>query len=636
MNWKPRGIFLLALAFTSFAGLAVWRMSDGWMSNAEDQELMSLSREATAAARQAQAYNELFSERLIDLAGREIALRQTDPEAKLPRGEFLQSEFAALSLIKLDREGHNKVDWVLLQGAFQNKWPMEKVKTMLLEMPLDQVRARDSVWYRLPEASQPLFALLVSVTLPSGDNAVAAGWLPASNLGGLSDAFKSTGREFFIVDERGYALAFDEQQYVGALLEKDPVVADTMKRRALSWSGKSKNLSGQKIWAATEKVNSSNLFVGVARAQSWAGHFPFGRTVELILWGLALASLVWWWMERNRDKTTYVPAAQLPEPVAPPTPVKVPEPNHDELFKQFSGRIARSFSGPLSSILGHLQLTRAKLGHNNVEEHLSNIEKEARKVRETLENLELLSEPEVLSKKKVDLQEAVLLALEEMKGELHVKGIQIVRDLKPTATIMATPEALKFALVEILKVSTDAMLGALDRKITVTSLQVEQTVKLIVEDTADVHLTTGSSDQIGLGLTAVRGVVQNLGGKVSVETKAQGQGNIVKLEFPAVATTEVAKPTLAELPDKMLDEDQDEEEDFIFKLPSSPAVLNGKPALTFAESEGLGLPSILDPVRSTEAPVVFGMELSEESPVQASREQTFVVNIRKPKVRKKT
>lgn len=633
MNWKPRGIFLLALAFTSFAGLAVWRMSEGWMSNAEDQELMSLSREATAASRQAQAYNELFSERLIDLAGREIALRQTDPEAKLPRGEFLQSEFAAISLIKLDREGHNKVDWVLLQSAFQNKWPMEKVKTMLVEMPLDEVRARDSVWYRLPEASQPLFALLVSVTLPSGENAVAAGWLPASNLGGLSDAFKSTGREFFIVDERGYALAFDEQQYVGALLEKDPVVADTMKRRALSWSGKSKNLSGQHIWAATEKVNSSNLFVGVSRAQTWGHHFPFGRTVELILWGLALASLVWWWMERGRDKTAYVPSAPQPEPVAPPVALKpVPEPNHDELFKQFSGRIARSFSGPLSSILGHLQLTRAKLGHNNVEEHLSNIEKEARKVRETLENLSLLSEPEVQAKKKVDLQEAVLLALEEMKGELHVKGIQVVRDLKPTADIMATPESLKFALIEILKVSADAMLGALERKITVTSLQVEQTVKLIVEDTADVHLTTGSSDQIGLGLTAVRGVVQNLGGKVFVETKTQGQGNIVKLEFPAIAVTAVVKPTVTELPDRMLDEDQDYAEDFIFK---SPAVLNGKPALSNEQSEDLGLPSILDPVRSAEAPVVFGMELSEESPVQASREQTFVVNIRKPKVRKK-
>lgn len=635
MNWKPRGILLLFLAFTVFTGLAVWRMSDGWSSSFEEQELMSLGREATAAARQAQAYNEMFSDRLLELAGRELALRQNDPEARLPRTEFLQSEFAALSLIKIDKDNNYKVDWVMLQSAFQNKWPMEKVKTMLLEMPLASVRARDTVWFRLPDPSQSLFAMMLDVTLPSGESAIAVGWLPTSSLARLSDAFKATGREFFVVDERGYALAFDEQQYVGALLEKDPLVAETMKRRQLSWAGKSKNLSGQKVWAATEKVNASNLYVGVARAQSLLGHFPLGRTIELALWGLALACLVWFSLQRSSQPVNAVTAVEPKvEPVQAIPQTPAPQVNNDELFKQISGRIANSFSGPISSILGHLQMARAKLKSDVVEEHLATIEREARRVRETLDNLQLLSEPEAHQKKKIDLQESVLLALEEMKGELHVKGIKIVRDLKPTAQIMATTESLKFALTEILKVAAEAMLGSHERKITVTSIQVDQTVKLLVEDSGDVHLNTGASDQIGLGLTAVRGVVQSLGGTVSVEHRSGSQGNIVRLEFPAVANSSPTVSKSLDLSDKPLASVQELDsdiEDFIFKSPK-PQILQAKVPLI--ETESFDLPP---PVKrnSSEAPVVFGMELSEESPVQASNQQTFVVNIRKPKVRTK-
>lgn len=615
MNWKPRGIVLLFLAFTVFAGVAVWRISEGWVQNFEEQELLSLEREATASARQTQAYNEMFSNQLLELAGREISLRQTDPDARLPRSEFLQSEFAAVSLIKANRDQNYKVDWVLLQSAFQNKWPMEKVKTMLLEMPLAQARARDMVWFRLPEASQTLFALLINVTLPSGENAVAVGWLPTTSLSRLSDAFKSTEREFFIVDERGYALAFDEQQYVGALLEKDPMVAETMKRRALSWSGQSKNLSGKKVWVAAEKVHASNLYVGVARAQTWAGHFPFGRTFELILWGLALAALVWWRLEETKKPVAAVvenfePTEMKQIEVATPAAALT----NDELFKQFSGRIAKSFSGPISSILGHLQMARAKLTNNNVEEHLATIEREARRVRETLDSLELLSEPETHEKKKVDVQEVVLLALDEMKADLHMKSIRIVRDLKPTADIMARTEALKFALTEILKVSSDAMLGCADRKITLSSIQVGETVKIMIEDTGDTYLSAGSTDQVGLGLTAVRGVVQSLGGTVSVEAQTGSQGNVIRLEFQAVPKAVVAMPIEAK-PLEIKSNDEDEIEDFIFKSPKSP------PSPTVAARS------------SSEAPVVFGMELSEESPVQASHQKTFVVNIRKPKVR---
>ncbi len=627
MNWKPRGIILLFLAFTVFAGLAVWRVSDGWVQNFEEQELLSLEREATASARQTQAYNEMYSDQLLELAGREMALRQTDPEARLPRSEFLQSEFAAVSLIKSNRDQNFKVDWVLLQSAFHNKWPMEKVKTMLLEMPLAQARARDAVWFRLPEASQTLFALLINVTLPSGEDAVAVGWLPTTSLSRLSDAFKSTEREFFIVDERGYALAFDEQQYVGALLEKDPMVAETMKRRSLSWSGKSKDLSGKKVWVAVEKVHASNLYVGVARAQTWAGHFPFGRTIELILWGLALAALVWWRLKETKKSSVVVLESsedvEDEQPIVAPTPV-VASQNTDELFKQFSGRIAKSFSGPISNILGNLQMARAKLTNNNVEEHFANIEREARRVRETLDSLELLSAPtETFDKKKVDVQEVVLLALDEMKADLHMKNIRVVRDLKPTADIMARADSLKFALTEILKVSSEAMLGCADRKITIGSVQVGETVKITIEDTGDTHFNSGATDQIGLGLTAVRGVVQSLGGEVRVDAQTGTQGNIVTLEFPAVAkiSTPVSKPVEI----KASNEDEDEMDDFIFKSPKSSTFV---PAPTPPVVR-----SNVEAHSNSEAPVVFGMELSEESPVQASHQQTFVVNIRKPKVR---
>lgn len=627
MNWKPRGIILLFLAFTVFAGLAVWRVSDGWVQNFEEQELLSLEREATASARQTQAYNEMYSDQLLELAGREMALRQTDPEARLPRSEFLQSEFAAVSLIKSNRDQNFKVDWVLLQSAFHNKWPMEKVKTMLLEMPLAQARARDAVWFRLPEASQTLFALLINVTLPSGEDAVAVGWLPTTSLSRLSDAFKSTEREFFIVDERGYALAFDEQQYVGALLEKDPMVAETMKRRSLSWSGKSKDLSGKKVWVAVEKVHASNLYVGVARAQTWAGHFPFGRTIELILWGLALAALVWWRLKETKKSSVVVLESsedvEDEQPMMAPTPV-VASQNTDELFKQFSGRIAKSFSGPISNILGNLQMARAKLTNNNVEEHFANIEREARRVRETLDSLELLSAPtETFDKKKVDVQEVVLLALDEMKADLHMKNIRVVRDLKPTADIMARADSLKFALTEILKVSSEAMLGCADRKITIGSVQVGETVKITIEDTGDTHFNSGATDQIGLGLTAVRGVVQSLGGEVRVDAQTGTQGNIVTLEFPAVAkiSTPVSKPVEI----KASNEDEDEMDDFIFKSPKSSTFV---PAPTPPVVR-----SNVEAHSNSEAPVVFGMELSEESPVQASHQQTFVVNIRKPKVR---
>ncbi len=585
MHKKLFGALMLGLVFlTLILGVGFNLIS----SRARVQDrLLSLQTENASVSEFIQAQSEQLVAELISV----IVLDQGKNLSEADH--FLRSSFVAASQLRFGAGQSWVIDSSFLKPGLTARWPAGSLEQMLSQLPLARLEAESLVWARLQDPQGlPLFAILSKAQDPQGQDRIVWGLLSPTAWSSLSRVSKMNLDEFILVDDRGFAYAYTQQQYVGASLENHPVVASVLRDRNLSIHGAFKNLLDQNILVAGNKIPQTNLFSISARTSPspLPGLWSF---IGLSLLGLFAAGLI-----------SFVAANILFEPfqkayayfqqslidLAMGRPLRAPDfyvaelygmkevieklqgaemvqsqeeskPKEDgkfEAYQQVGTGLAQALKGPLAAILGHAQLARSKSEEDSLKQHFVVIEREARKAREAVENLAKVVAGDESQSKRVELREILLSVLALFKMDIAQKGIKLSKDLQSAASIQADPAQLRVALEEIVKNAVEALGPNGEKEIAVSLVEGEDKVILKIKDTGegmspeilakifDPFFSAKSSDEAsGMGLTVAKGVIRQVGGKIRVESEP-GLGTEVSLEFPVLGLAS-SKPRAKDL-----------------------------------------------------------------------------------------
>jgi signal transduction histidine kinase len=478
----------------------------------------------------------------------------------------------------------------------------EKRKSVL---PVLAAKGSSVIWTRLTEDNgQPLFVMLLEAKT-AGGSGIAVGILPAQIFSEIGGFYKAQSAELLLVDEKGFAFAYTSPQYVGSQILNHPAVGRMFDLGSVSSSGESTNLEGKRAIFASEKLGDSNLYVMMTNPIDTLSSFFPGYLISLAGMAVVLAlfsgffltflirrqSLGFDWLkglvkQLANGQAFLLPGDRIPDisdlredliklsagpgkpqppvekkksevPMVPSVSSKVRQPSElvaapvdkIEFLREVGIGLVESLRPALSAILGHAQLARSKSGNDNqLKQHFTIIERESRRLRDILENLEGLSKEEKSELTKADLQEVVLSILSTQRIEFLNKGVQLKRSLHENGTVMLSMKGMRFVIEEIIRNAIFAMAEAPKRELEVTTQLRGDKIALIFADTGkgiqkevlgrvfDPFFTSqGHEERPGLGLTMAKRVVVMMKGTIAIESEVN-KGTRVIIELPMIGT----------------------------------------------------------------------------------------------------
>lgn len=651
------GVFTVSvlLAF-KFAGLATDDRSEFILENVQNEAALAKTTTAIIV--------DQYADRLTQLIAYTVGLQKSASDSK--NEEFLKSDFVMISLLSL-QEGEKKweSDWIEKKPGMTSGWKSGEDTGLLEGLPLARVEEDTVVWFRqLTSDGQPIFALIIQLTMNSLEKeqpttALAVGFLTSQSLSATIESFKGTDREAMVIDERGYALAYTSQKYVGAKMDAHPVVENLLSNRQVASAGRFKNLSGASVVAGIERLNKTNLYVVVARQVDSLpqlipaifmslGGFAIGALLLSLAFGVVAfrpALAAYDYLQDMAISLAQGLPLRQPEPYADlppvvlesihklqtqgPTPSQVshkespkvqdseihmastPDEQKKEIYKEIASGLTQVLKNPINAILGQAQLARSKSHDESLKENYTVIEREARRARETIEHLGKISGGDEVKTQRIDLQDVALAAISQLRPEIERVGAKVHKELKPTGQIMGEAGRLKTAVAEILKNSLEALVDVDQKEIFVASKDEGDHVVLMIQDTGvgiqqrdldrifDPFYTTKSdNEQKGLGLSVARGIVQSFDGKVSVQS-ASGQGAKFLLRFPlTIKSREPSQTSSAQAASVTSEGVQPIEASGLWA--TAPTIssenLAGHEPLTGSEAENLPIPPAADEI----------------------------------------
>lgn len=601
MNLKGRIFALIAGLVILAMGLSLWRYID--LNDQLQTELTArlVERDVGAVRQLAHLANQNLRERLFEQVTREQTGRhlglstatEEELEHTLSNGPFL-----AVALLKLNQDKWAAA-WSHQRQSLSGRWPDGFLKDMLRDLPVDGATGDGTIWFRISDpGQQPVFVMMAQMK-DGNETVIATGFLPSGSFSPVTDALAGSGSEVIIVDERGFALGYGEQSYVGAsLADSHPAVTEVLKRREVLTSFQSQDRNRKAVQAAAARVGGANLYAVVthAGATSWAlvprlAAIMTIFAIALVLLGIGLG---YWTVFPVQQAVDYL-SAQL-DAVAHGRPVGHFPPGNPYLdplkdsverlianesgaapafiqeatatqveaekmgaYKEMSVGLAQALKDPLAAVLAQAQLARAKSGHDDLKDHFVVIERETRRARDTIEHLLRLTGEERFPRTRLDIQDVVLTTLAAQKGLLASHNIRLVKEIAATAPISAHAGQLQTALEEIVKNAVESMAQTGERQLKFFTSLDDANVRLTIEDTGTgvkqegvgkvfdpFYTTKADKDHKGLGLTVAKGIVKSLGGRVVLESDGEGKGTRVIIEFPIASAR--AKPEAGPAP----------------------------------------------------------------------------------------
>lgn len=565
----------------------------------------SVQSEVGLAKTNASLVSKNYAEVLTQAASLEESLRK-DNAPGLINSVFIKGPFLTIALLEpADISGWN-LRWMKNKTGRDQAWTKSDGKQVAKELPLAAVSGENIIWHRhLSKTGHALYTLIIQVEVPASGadqpiKMVALGTLNNQAFSSVVESFKSTTREVMVLDDKGHALAYTSQQYVGAPMNSHPMVEVLLNDRKVIDVGEYQDRGGDGIVGAYERVDESNLYVAVAQK---LGSYPNLFSAQLVsLVGLAVASFLiaislgfllvrptiaaYEYLQdlaialgqglpiRQPAHFADMPPVLIqsiqklqadpphPEPLAEGSPNQkafVPEDtmpreesvtnrlSEDEkvkIYKEVASGLAMALKEPVNVILGQSQLARSKMEDQNVSDHYTAIEREARRVRSTVENLLKISGSEPLQLQREDLHEIVLSALKEVRPELEAFGVQVRKDLRPAGQVKVDANRLRTAIAEVLKNSVESMQDSADKELFLLIKDEGKSLTLMIQDTGagiseqqlskvftPFYTTKSELEHKGLGLSVAKGIVESCAGKLRVDSSGP-QGTRIVMEFP--------------------------------------------------------------------------------------------------------
>ncbi|HEY1099963.1 MAG TPA: ATP-binding protein, partial [Myxococcota bacterium] len=211
--------------------------------------------------------------------------------------------------------------------------------------------------------------------------------------------------------------------------------------------------------------------------------------------------------------------------------------------------VAHEINNPLAAVLGSAQLALSRAdGHDSrLRPHLEDIEKEALRIREIVENLLKLSQDtSQQAMGTVDVNAVVDGAVALMARSIIAGRITLKKDFdNDLPRIRGRAGDLQQALLQVIMNARDAMPDGGTLTIRTDSLD-GALVRIVVDDTGQgllpanrerafepLFTTRADAGHKGMGLAIVHRVVQEHAGRVVVESAGVFKGCTVRLSFPA-------------------------------------------------------------------------------------------------------
>ena len=367
----------------------------------------------------------------------------------------------------------------------------------------------------------------------------------------IMDRQKGLVSSVFAVNAMGQTLAHTVPEYVGSLLNEDPMVKSIMQSGGTSGSGTFDSSKGS-VQGFYEQVPQSNVFVAVSTPISELMGNRKDVRIQLILLGLGFALVGTALLLLVLRSIDLAPPKPFHVPKAPPAPIPVEASEvRIQAFTQAAGSLAHELRGPLLSLLGRLRLLReAHQDSPALQGELLKIEEGAREADVTLRKLLTFSgekdEPLVLMSLADVIKRSLVLVSEKIKA----KGVKLETHLDEVPLLQGQPNLMVKAFEQIFLNSIEAMERAPQKNLTVELKMDSQGSKVRVRDTGEgigaEHLgqvfdpfftTKSSKNHSGLGLSLAHGIVRSSGGQMSAQS-TRGQSTLIEMVFAPMVSVE--------------------------------------------------------------------------------------------------
>lgn len=571
MRAKTVAIFLFTFAI--FVGLLVWRVDSlffgdklNW-SEAGSRSQMSVI--ISSLEGQIQNLKDLFFVSYPKLVtdGRDFS--STEP----------YSSFQAMMTVTPTPMGENFTDWKLSGMIFQQRSPTRAWAPSYISLALKTVKASDirpgSVGiYSLLDPERKPYLLMLMHGNDSQGSVWSAGLLGPEVFQKLMDRQKGQLSQVYLVNMQAQTLGHTVPEYVGSLLSEDPLVAKMIHSGSASGSGFFRNLKGQEIQGLYEQVGSTNVFAVISTPMQELLKNREGIRWQLILLGFGVALIggaLFVFMDSSSEgKPAGGAPGHAPKGPQSVSTANIPSPRladgvADRSSVAASAKIAASIShelkGPLTSILGHVQLAKAHTADAKAQEHLVRLENDARQAREMIQKLLIFSGEDKYKTEKASLSVAVQKALKSVEGRALSKGVKISKDLQNVPDFVFSPELVSRGVENILLNAIEAMERVSKKELLIKLTQKDSAISLKVIDSGEgieasqiekifepFFTTRATLGHVGLGLSTALGIFKESHGEVTIQSE-RGKGTSVEVVFTpsltatATAPTDVAKVT---------------------------------------------------------------------------------------------
>ncbi len=470
--------------------------------------------------------------------------------------------------------------------------------------------------------NRPLYAVLFEIEghrNTKNNKAFLLGLSSQNPIESVTEDYKGTGGRLYLLNDKAFVAAHTEKNYVGDSFSEDPIYKDIAHSGRSQQARIFTDLSGHSAYAYYEKVEHSNLYAvisapHIAGADIAAQRWQAGAPTILALLGLfgvlaffftkfatyekiaevgaeklpeqtlsqqpaveaavddEFESIHQKVLESNSLKTELMkkglasinPFAQekllAPEPVVaqPLAIVEVKDDTSIQLLKDMSKGISRIFTERISGMLAQASLILAKTNDEEIKSHAKAIEKESRKSRELLRELEQFSGDLARAKSSISLSEVCIAAVQSVQSQLDLEEINLSLDVDSEIKVQAHIEKLQSAIEKILRNSIEAMRGRDEKSLKIQTKILSGQAELVISDNGigmskDVqakiftpfYRAFENTDSNGLGLSYVQGVIASLAGEISVHSNP-GTGTEMKIKLPAERS--IQKLTPVEVP----------------------------------------------------------------------------------------
>ncbi len=427
---------------------------------------------------------------------------------------FEDSPFIAASLLEWDQ-----VEWKSLWYSNKSKTDLQNTELTkwLKEWPLSKLGPEEVHFSKVADLQgQPYFVILVPVRRPNQVPMMGVGIFPASQFGLSFSADEN--REIRVFDSQGFALALSHPAYLGTSLKAEPIAQEILQTEDVStrleWTGE----RGTPMVGLASRLSDSNLLVAI-EAKS-AAHLPWSNWLYLFICTLAACAINW-----ALFKVVLQPLLDQ---------LALTEANTVQLRKQLSQQQTASppvVVAPIARTPKAPALSSPKLkDHDFIED------------KELPEPMEVASGKASLAK----IMQAALRALDRaLQGvDVHSSGLE---DLYLETDSLQ----LQTAIEEIVKNASEAMSESQVRRLTISGAQTSMGLQLKIQDSGvgipasdlgkvfDPFFSSKDSEGVarGLGLNVVRRVVEELHGRVTIQSHL-GSGTTVEILWPEAGVLE--------------------------------------------------------------------------------------------------